>query len=55
VLSIRGSLELGDICTDLAAAPAEWSFGGGLGNCHVHQVCGCMCLTKAGKDLQGSA
>ncbi|GFH30606.1 lipase_3 domain-containing protein, partial [Haematococcus lacustris] len=36
VLSIRGSLELGDICTDLAARPAEWSFGGGLGPCHVH-------------------
>jgi hypothetical protein len=37
VLCIRGSLELGDICTDLAARPAAWCLGS-LGACNVHQV-----------------
>eukprot|EP00983_Pelagomonas_calceolata_P132964 1161921-Pelagomonas_calceolata.AAC.11 len=37
VLCIRGSLELGDICTDLAAQPAAWCLGS-LGACTVHQV-----------------
>lgn len=40
MLCTRGSLELGDICTDLAAAPDDFEFGGGLGKCKVHQVGG---------------
>ncbi len=34
VLAIRGSLELGDICTDLQAAPLDFDFRGVQGKVH---------------------
>ena len=37
VLAIRGSLELGDVATDLTASPMDWQFGPQGVPGHVHQ------------------